>query len=92
MIDLATDGADLDELAQLALRSIRRGAGDLAARTNGTVTVFLRGARRRDTNSFVDRVRTDWTRQARAPLRVAVRQHPFGGAGIRASVADALQA
>jgi KaiC/GvpD/RAD55 family RecA-like ATPase len=92
VIDLATDGADVDELAQLALRSIRLGAGDLAARADGTVSVFLRGARRRDTNSFVDRVRTDWTRQARGPLRVAVRHHPFGGTGIRAAVADAVRA
>lgn len=89
MLDLTVDAADLDELARLALRSLRLAGGDLAARTAGAVVVYLRDARRRDTNSFVDRIRGEWSRQGRSALRVVVRQ-PGRRAPVRPSVAGAV--
>lgn len=81
LLDLTVDAGDLDELARLALRSLRLAGGDLAALAPGAVVVYLRDARRRDTNSFVDRIRGEWSRQGRSALRVVVRQP-----GVRAAV------
>lgn len=83
VVELLVDGADLDDLTQLVMRSMRAGAGDRATRVDGVLLVYLHGARRRDTSSFVERIRTDWGRRPRSPLRITVRPHPSGVADAR---------
>lgn len=83
VLDVAT-GDDTMLLAQAALRAVRLGGGDLVAVTDGAVAVYLHEARRRDTNAFVERLRADWARLDRGPLRVTVRAHPHATLEARA--------
>jgi hypothetical protein len=83
VVELVVDGEAFDDLTQLVLRSMRAGAGDLAARVGDVLLVYLHGARRRDTSSFVERIRTDWSRRPRSPLRITVRPHQPGAASLR---------
>lgn len=85
----AGSAGDAIPLAQVALRAVRLGGGDLVAVTDGGVAVYLHDARRRDTNAFVERLRADWARLDRGALRVAVRAHPHLTADARVPRAGA---
>lgn len=74
---------DLGELADVATRAMRLRGGDLAAVIDGRVVLYLHGSRRRDTTSFVERVRERWARLGGASLSVETLASPSDEPHIR---------
>jgi KaiC/GvpD/RAD55 family RecA-like ATPase/DNA-binding NarL/FixJ family response regulator len=65
----------LREVGALVMRSIRTSRGDVAALYDDRIVVCLQGARLRDTASFSERVRAQWSSRRRA-LHFEVLTHP----------------
>ena len=77
LVQLAPSTADeAAELATLARDQIRSDGGDLVGRVDGSVTVYLSSARRKDVDPFVDRVREAWRKAGHGELEVSTAAHP----------------
>jgi KaiC/GvpD/RAD55 family RecA-like ATPase/CheY-like chemotaxis protein len=77
---------ELDELATLVARTVRRGAGDVVGVVGDRVAVYLPGTRRTDARPFVRRVSDAWRRSGRRELRVVQLAYPADRERLRADL------
>lgn len=77
-----TSNADRRAIGTLVLGTMRADSGDLAARVDDAIVVYLHGAARRDAAPFLERVRGR-RGVGSAPLRVEMASFPADGAAVR---------
>jgi KaiC/GvpD/RAD55 family RecA-like ATPase len=86
LVRLASRDGALDELAALAVESVRTDGGDLAGLLDGGVGIYLHSARRADVAPFVTRVRERWLRAGHGELEVETMVFPTDEERVRALV------